>query len=244
MVLTLPWKFTISLRFLSSTLSSSWKLRLVPVLYPKEVRNRPIIPRKRSTENTKMGTFSKVCTSVTLLPLSYTSIYFNSALWCWVELGLQMLFSCAIQIPVTSAGVGRVGLEGTCKAGQETRFSLFLSAAVCFRSQFHFTLPGAASLHLLRGASTSRAVLFPQGSGSQLLGPLAVMTPTSPLCSPSSSDCGCFLSPPHCPTVFPVHPFCPSTSIILISHIKWAVTITYVVPTLLIQHTWEPQLHL
>lgn len=193
-----------------------------------------------------MGTFSKVCISVTLLPLSYTSTYLNLALWCGVELGLCKCFS-----PVTFRsllhqwrGWGGGGLEGTCKAGQETCFFLFLSAAVSFSPQFHFTLPEAASSRLLRDASTSRAVLFPQGSASQLLELLAVMTPTSPLCSPSSSDGGCFLSPPHCPTVFPVYPFCPSTSIILISHIKWAVKITYVISTLLIQHIWEPQLHL
>lgn len=191
-----------------------------------------------------MGTFSKVCASVTLLPLSCTSVYLDSALCCWVQLGLCKCFS---PVPLRSRLHQEVmggGLEGTCKAGQETCFSLFLSAAVGFSSQFHFTLPEAALSHLLRDAGTNRAVLFPQGSESQLLGLLAVMTPISPCCSPSSSDGGFSFSPAHCPTVFPVYPFCPSTSITLISHIKWAVKITYIVSTLLIQHIWEPQLHL
>lgn len=88
MVLTLPWKLTISLTFFSSTLSSPWKLTLVRILYPEETRNRWIIPRKRSTGNTKMGTFSKICVSVPLLPLSSTSVHLNSALRFWVGLGL------------------------------------------------------------------------------------------------------------------------------------------------------------
>lgn len=123
-----------------------------------------------------MGTFSKVCICY---PLA-SQLHIHLLKLGFVMRGgagtLQMLFSCDIQIPVTPVGGGG-RLEGTCKAGQETCFFLFLSAAVSFSPQFHFTLPEAASWRLLRDASTSRAVLFPQGSGPQLLGLLAVMTP-------------------------------------------------------------------
>ena len=203
MVLTLPWKLTISLTFFSSTLSSLWKLTLVRILCPEETRNRCIIPRKRSTGNTKMGTFSKICVSVTLLLLSSTSIHLNSALWFWVGLGLRTSISTLpSRSPLHQQGVP----EGTCKARgrQETCSFLFLpasprgAAAVCFRSQLYFTLPEPASSHFLSDASTDRAAPFPRGSEFQLLGLLAVITPTCPFCSRSSSDGGCFLSPSPC----------------------------------------------
>ena len=131
---------------------------------------------------------------------------------------LQLLFSCATQIPVTPGGDGgwaRGYLQGWAR-------DLLLLVPVS-RSGFQFPVSPHTQKqphHTCREMPAPTEQCFPQGSESQLLGLLAVMTPTSPCCSPSSSDGGFSFSPAHCPTVFPVYPFCPSTSITLMSHIK------------------------
>lgn len=146
-----------------------------------------------------MGTFSKICVSVPLLPLSSTSIHLNSALQFWVGLGLRKSISGR---PSRSLLHQQGVPEGTYKAR-----GLLLpapasiapgAAAVCVGPQLVFTLPEAATSHFLSDASTDRAAPFPQGSEFQLLGLLAVKSPTCPFCSRSSSDGGCFLSPSPC----------------------------------------------
>lgn len=61
--------------FFPSTLSSLWKLRLVWILCPKEIRNRPLYPKEKlHWEYENGGIFYNVCFPYTCLSAPHPSI--------------------------------------------------------------------------------------------------------------------------------------------------------------------------